>query len=187
MQHSTEPEFEGKSLKPEVETVLRNFTRTVLDSLSDHIAVIDETGMIISVNQPWMRFSRDNGNPSSVSIGPGANYLEVCRASCRRDDKTAIAALNGIISVLDHSLEFFTLEYPCHSPEQERWFVMKVRPLSSGSGAVVAHTDITALRKTEESLRASEKRLAYILYAITEWTFDWNVRTGEVYYSPRLI
>ncbi len=160
------------------------FARTVLDSLSDHIAVLDKNGQIIAVNDAWLRFARENGG---APLGTGVNYLDVCRCSSRRGDETARAAIDGIQAVLDGSRELYTLVYPCHSPQEQRWFLMKVQPMCGRAGVVVSHANITEHKKTEDLLRESKKRLSYVLEAATEGTFDWNIQTGEVYYSPRLI
>jgi two-component system CheB/CheR fusion protein len=46
-------------------------------------------------------------------------------------------------AVLTGNQERYELEYPCHSPDAQRWFVMRVKRLSDGSGVVVSHFDIT--------------------------------------------
>jgi PAS domain S-box-containing protein len=164
------------------------FTRAVLDSLSDHIAVLDKSGLIIAVNEAWLRFARENDCPNSQLIGAGVNYLDVCRCSSRLGDETAQVALNGIQAVLDGSRELFSIVYPCHSPAEKRWFLMNVRCLAQiYTGAVISHADITKLKQAEESLHESEERLSYVMEAATEGAFDWNVKTGKVYYSPGLI
>ena len=46
--------------------------------------------------------------------------------------------------MLDGTLPTFTLEYPCHSDTEERWFVMNVsRSLSTYFGAVISHVNVT--------------------------------------------
>src|SRR5512142_626493 len=152
----------------------QEFSQAILDSLSDHIAVLDGEGKIVAVNDAWLRFARENGEPSSTCIGVGVNYLDVCQRSSRLDDEIAQQALDGIKSVLDGSRELFTLEYPCHSPREQRWFLMKVHPLTlRRTGVVISHSDITKLRTAEDSLKDSRKRLSYLLEATTEGTFDW--------------
>ncbi len=49
----------------------------------------------------------------------------------------------------------------------------------------VEFRDITDSRQAEEALRASEERLAYALTATADGLWDWNIVTGEVYFSPR--
>jgi two-component system CheB/CheR fusion protein len=39
----------------------------------------------------------------------------------------------------------FSLEYPCHSPTEQRWFVMNVAPVTGTEfGAVVSHVNISS-------------------------------------------
>lgn len=45
--------------------------------------------------------------------------------------------------------------------------------------------DITNLKKTEEALRASEKRLELALDAAGSGLFDWDMVNGTAYFSPR--
>ena len=47
--------------------------------------------------------------------------------------------------------------------------------------------DITERRRMEAALRASEEQLGYALEAASDGLWDWHVKTGEVYYSPRWI
>lgn len=44
---------------------------SVLDSLSAHIAVLDERGVIVAVNHAWEQFGRDNGGSASTIIAVG--------------------------------------------------------------------------------------------------------------------
>ncbi|MCU0922546.1 MAG: PAS domain-containing protein, partial [Burkholderiaceae bacterium] len=57
----------------------------LIDSLPQHIAVLDERGNILQVNLAWQRFARQNGaasgTPRAASTGVGANYLGVLARS----------------------------------------------------------------------------------------------------------
>jgi signal transduction histidine kinase len=47
----------------------------------------------------------------------------------------------------------FSMEYPCSSPQEERWFLMRVVPLRlSEGGCVISHSDITGLKLVERDL-----------------------------------
>jgi hypothetical protein len=48
--------------------------RTVLDSLSAHIAIVDENGMILDTNRAWREFGAKNGMPEGYDA-IGENYL----------------------------------------------------------------------------------------------------------------
>ncbi|MEJ2657934.1 MAG: sigma 54-interacting transcriptional regulator [Desulfobacterales bacterium] len=144
------------------ETLIREsekFNRTVIGSLSDHIAILNREGKILEVNEAWKQFARENGKPPSTSIGPGVNYFDVCKRSAHEGDLIAETALEGILSVVEGLRASFQLEYPCHSPTEERWFLMKVSLLKrKDGGAIISHANITALKRAEEALRSSEEK-----------------------------
>jgi len=138
------------------------FTQAILNSVSSHIAVVDPNGVIMAVNDPWRRFAIENGTEPgrpARNTEVGVNYLQICRESRGESSEGAMTAHDGIRAVLEGALPCFTLEYPCHSPGLERWFIMSVTPLGKGeNGAVIIHTDISARRRVEEALRESEER-----------------------------
>ncbi len=116
------------------------FYKSVLDALDANIAVLDQYGTILAVNTSWERFGRANGIRDS-RFGVGVNYYAVCRAAV---DPLARAAASGIRDVLHSRRSSFVLEYPCHSPDEERWFNLRATPLPEYPGfAVVAHENIT--------------------------------------------
>ena len=137
------------------------FSHAILDSMASHIAVVARNGVILAVNEPWRRFAFENGTEPGRPARHteiGVNYLQICRESHGESSEGAMAAHDGIRDVLDGVLAGFALEYPCHSPDVQRWFGMTVSPLGSGErGAVISHTDISARRRAEEALRDSEE------------------------------
>jgi two-component system, chemotaxis family, CheB/CheR fusion protein len=117
--------------------------QAVLDSLPEHLAVLDAQGTITLVNAAWRRFAALNGDPSLTSCGPGSNYLKVC-AQAALQDPDARAAHDGLAAVLKGERPLFTLQYPCHTPQRRQWFVMHVAPVAHAlGGAVVSHIDVT--------------------------------------------
>jgi two-component system CheB/CheR fusion protein len=119
----------------------------IIDSLSEHIAVLNSAGVITLVNSAWRQFAADNGDISLAHSGPGVNYLEVCKDLREPPDPTALSAQRGVREVLEGRRPHFSLEYPCHSPSQERWFVMHVSAVGGEQpGAVVSHVNITEWR-----------------------------------------
>lgn len=124
----------------------RQRLQTVLDALPEHIAVLEQDGTIALVNAAWTRFARANGDPGLTRSGVGVNYLEICRPGPDEANAGgARRAWKGIKSVLEGSAATFSMEYPCHSPHEQRWFVMNVAPIREHEfGAVVSHVDISA-------------------------------------------
>ncbi len=122
----------------------------VFDSLEEQIAVIDQAGEIIDVNSAWTAFGVKNGLSSKVAW-VGRNYLKVLRAAATGDELAAQAA-QGISDVLSGHRSEFRFEYPCHSPEEQRWFMMRMVVLK-GDGLrmfVISHHDITQRKLAEE-------------------------------------
>jgi two-component system nitrate/nitrite response regulator NarL len=136
------------------------FARSTLNSLSAHIAILDEKGRIVATNRAWQRFTSSNP-PITTSAGPGTNYLEVSDAAASEGSEEALAFARGIRDVISGRLETFELEYPCHSPDEKRWFVGRVTrfPDTVPPKVVVAHEDITERRLAEEeaTLRAGQQ------------------------------
>jgi two-component system CheB/CheR fusion protein len=119
--------------------------QSIVDALPEHVAVVDTTGTITLVNAAWCRFARANGDKDLLHSGIGINYLDVCRAGNHADGVIAGEAAKGLRGVLEGTLPMFSLEYPCHSPTEERWFVMNVAPvIGSEFGAVISHVNISS-------------------------------------------
>uniref|UniRef100_UPI0037513C3C response regulator n=1 Tax=Polaromonas sp. TaxID=1869339 RepID=UPI0037513C3C len=126
----------------------------ILDALPAHIALLDGDGLITAVNEAWRQFSRGNAL-DLPGDGVGVSYLGTCINSREKDCTGAGRATDGVRSVLNGDADQFSLEYPCHSPMTERWFLMTVTPLSNDrpSGAIVMHTNITARKQAEEEVQ----------------------------------
>jgi DNA-binding CsgD family transcriptional regulator len=134
--------------------------RTVLDSLSAHIAIVDETGVILDTNRAWRNFAVKSGLPEDYN-SIGDNYLEICDTATGEDGANARAVATGIRDVISGRTDEFLLDYPCHSPDGPHWYYVRVLRMS-GEGpqrVVVSHEEITALKLSEEALRESEARL----------------------------
>jgi len=156
--------------------------QAVLGSLAVTLAVLDSEGNIIAVNDAWKRFAYENDG-AALADGVGVNYLRVCR-DAGESGEGGCAAVHGIQAVLNGTLPTFELEYPCHSPNEKRWFLMCVTPLlGERGGAVVTHTDITKRKLVEEALQESEERLKLAMEAGAIGTFDWDIRTNTVVWT----
>jgi PAS domain S-box-containing protein len=140
------------------------FNRGVLNSLSSHIAVIDGMGNIVAVNNSWKKFAVANGAGSLQRTAAGSNYFEVCEAASQEGDDIAANALKGIKDVMAGNLPQFYLEYPCHSPDQQRWFGMRASKFESNLPmVVVAHTNITERKQAADKQLTTSEELRHAL------------------------
>ena len=163
------------------------FNKGILSSLSAHIAVIDKSGKILAVNKAWNDFSLDNGEPNLERTSVGSNYIKECENAISRGDTLSQKVLDGLLSVLNNELSAFKMEYPCHSPEEKRWFTFHIVPFGTASDKlVISHTNVTQLKITEEKLEDSNAKLkeAQRLAKIGNWEF--NPQTKEVYFSDEM-
>lgn len=133
------------------------FSRSIFDSRSEQVAVLNEQGEIVALNEAWRSFAAQNGVVAQRSQCQGMNYLSICEtavASGKPSAAGAAEAAAGIRAVLKGSLPEFNLEYPCHSINEERWFNLRVTPLQGvRRGAVLAHEDISRRKVAENELR----------------------------------
>ncbi len=69
------------------------------------------------------------------------------------------------------------------------WTLFSVSPVHDDTGRFLGAfgmlADITERKRGELALRASENRLQLVLDATSEGIWDWNVATGEVFFSQR--
>ncbi|MGS4943970.1 chemotaxis protein CheB [Meridianimarinicoccus sp. RP-17] len=123
--------------------------QAVIDSLAEHIAVLDSQGTILMVNHAWKEFGRNAGDPGERYEAVGVNYLDVCRVEQGAPDSTfAEKARTGLGDLLAGKISEFSLFYPCHGRDERAWFVMNARPLGGDfGGAVVSHVDVTEWQK----------------------------------------
>lgn len=135
--------------------------QSVLDSLSAQIAVLDETGRILTVNRAWRRFAEESGADPGLGTGVGLDYLEICASARGEAASDGQAAVEGIRDVIEGRLPVFTMEYPCPSAQHDRWFMLTATPLAGEArGAVVAHTDISRRHALEQQERRRREVMA---------------------------
>ena len=108
--------------------------------------MLDEDGVIRAVNRAWVTFGLGNGRlEGDTDIGrpyPAAEEL-------------------GVQAVAEGSADSASVSYPCHSPEEQRWYrMLAVRLAHPGTaGTLVVHCRL-ADRPQPEELEAARMELA---------------------------
>jgi PAS domain S-box-containing protein len=71
-----------------------------------------------------------------------------------------------------------------------RWVEDRGLPIRDAAGRAIrlvgCVSNVTARRGMEEALRNSEQRYATAMQAVNEAVYEWDIATGEMYYSPGL-
>ena len=119
--------------------------------MEEHIAIINHDGNIIYVNKPWRDFGTLNNIGENINWLEH-NYLDVCQRSAASGDSLAKKAYHGLQHLLHLETDLFQLEYPCHSPEEERWFELRAVRLGEATpnnSIIISHRNITELKEAE--------------------------------------
>lgn len=154
------------------------FVQSALDALSAHIAILDETGVIVGTNTAWRNFGNDNGYQGDSAYGVGSNYLHVCEQATGANADEAPSIARGIRAILDGKINEFALEYPCHSPTENRWFVVNItRFVWDGQfRLIIAHQNITPIKEIQIELENTNKRINSIIQNVANGIITVDAR-----------
>ena len=141
------------------------FVRGVLDSLPDHVVVLDNLGTVIAVNQPSDHLAIENGATLS-NTAVGVSYIDLCRQSIAKGGPDVHLMIEGLIEVLNGTRSEFKTEYPCLAPGREEWFSMHAQRMrSENAGVILCHVNITDSRLAHRKLEDSETRFRRLFEA----------------------
>lgn len=163
---------------------------SILNALPAHIALLDTEGNIISVNEAWRQFAVANVL-CAPEYGVGLNYLTVCDRARGSYAYESHQVADGIRSVLGGEQKSFSIEYPCHSPTEQRWFLLNVTPLTSDTqnGVVVMHLNITesklaaaALDELSQKTDRRERMLTTMLANLHDFAYLYD-RAGRFLFA----
>lgn len=159
-------------------------TQNILTSVSSHIAVVDEDGTVIAVNKAWNDFSKQNGISVMERTGTGSNYIHVCEQSAAAGDTVAAKVLVGMQQVMSKQLPWFEIEYPCDSPNELRWFLLRITNFVGDSPKVVmVHIDITERKHSEMKLQKALDRYNILAKATSDTVWDWDMHSHMMRYN----
>lgn len=131
--------------------ILAKRLSTILNTLPAKVALLDQDGVILEVNQVWQECQIEKGF-TGRHFKPGTNYIEQCNQSLDAEDNDGQKLTNGILEVKEGRLPQYEFEYPYQGNGDSGWFRMVVSPLhyQGYSGVVVMHVDISQVKKLEQ-------------------------------------
>lgn len=148
----------------------------IVNSLSAHVAVLDEKGVIVKTNRAWREFALQNGmedQPDSI----GVNYLNICEMAAADGEREGELVAIGIEKILSGELLEYVIQYPCHSPTRRQWFNLRLLPYLSEyeHWVLVVHEDVTPLFLAQEELERKEEELRKKSEKLEEMNVALNV------------
>lgn len=137
-----------------------NMYEIIVNSLSAHVAVLDDQGFIIETNRAWGNYAVENGMREKQDC-IGVNYLAVCEAAKEAGEPEGEIVTVGIGKVIRGELQEFVTQYPCHSPTRRRWFNLRILPYLSENEhrIIIVHEDISPIILAQEELQQKEKEV----------------------------
>ncbi len=153
--------------------------RATLESTADGILVVDGNGRITTHNQRFVEMWRI---PSEI-IGSmdDSQALEFVLDQLKDPDGFLSKVQELYISPNAESHDI--LEF-----KDGRVFERHSRPQRIGGksvGRVWSFSDVTERKRAEESVRESAERYALAALGANDGLWDWNIKTNEIYFSPR--
>ena len=138
----------------------KNLYKEIVNSISAHVAILDNNGIILETNQAWQTFANENGMPEAFE-SIGANYLSICEVDTHITENDSSLVASGIKQVISGEIPEFVTHYPCHSPDKKRWFVVRVVPFREEKTAkiIVTHENVTPIMVMQEELKRKETEL----------------------------
>jgi PAS domain S-box-containing protein len=138
------------------------FWQATLESLTADVAVLDERGQIVAVNRSWPLFAGRKGEDGDFI---GSSYLAICRGA---GEPLAERIADGLAAILAGQRARGEWEYPSHTAEERRWFVLRATRFE-GSGpvrVVLALENVTDRHLAEEEVAIQAALLGEIDAAV---------------------
>ena len=145
------------------ESVARESTRfwqATIDSIQGEVALLDDGGHIVAVNEAWRNYGRRHGRTTPADLG--TSYLDICDRAGR--EPGARKAAEAIRNLLGGSREPESFDYALGN----QWYTFTASVFVGGRTArvVIAHTDVTERRRLEEESRATSAALDQLEVAV---------------------
>ena len=137
------------------------FSRSTLDSLSAHVAVLDNDGIILATNRAWREYAETNKSDRRA-LGVGRNYLAGCEKAFADGNADAGRTAEGIRDVIAGTREASFHEYFSPTPAGPQWYNCHIRrfPDKGVVRVVVAHENITHVKQAMDAAEADAERIA---------------------------
>ncbi|MBA4239781.1 MAG: hypothetical protein C0448_03585 [Sphingobacteriaceae bacterium] len=130
---------------------------SIIQHLPANIAILDNKGDIVFVNNHWKLYADENGY-KGLNYGVGTNYIETARHNDDLNNTEGDLFANSIEKILAGELKDFSMVYPCHTPHKKKWFkaIASRESNHDNAGIVVMHIDVTEQQEAHLKALKSE-------------------------------
>ena len=125
------------------------YARTILDGLGAAIAVLDQAGVVLSVNPAWHVLAITHSSIADVACG--SNYLTGCDNAGGDEHEDGMAIAAGIRQVIAGERSLFRYDYAADSPAGRLWIALSIAGTAGNNAAraIVSCEDITERKRGE--------------------------------------
>ena len=135
-----------------------SFLQAAIDALSTQVAIIDESGTIISANRSWIEGTSDEAESERLVVG--ANYLAVFPRHVSSEPSSADIGQH-LRALMTGDEDSFRASYRRVRGSEERWLQVRAKRFVHFDQVriVVAHEDITEVKERERERQNIARRL----------------------------
>lgn len=145
----------------------------VFEALPDTAALIDTQGVIVDVNAAWRRFARVNQcSPNYEFIAK--NYFEISRGAQGPDSQYALKAEERIRNVTERRVDRIELDYPCHSPLEDRWYQLQAIALPRTDTTLLLHRRIQREEESAQRMKRALETYAAAFHVTGAALWEWD-------------
>ncbi len=177
-----------RQLAAEKLRVSEELYRSVAATISDGLMIVELGGRVVAINPAA---SRILGVPPDA-LGPQVTHGQLGLTWLRDDLSTPLpASLWPLSATLEGGERVVDRVHPLRRPDSEIVWVqvsshlLRVSPEAAPFAAMATLRDITRERHAQHALQQSEERWKFALEGAGDGVWDWDLVTGEVYFSPR--
>lgn len=135
----------------------------VLASLNEQIAILDNSGVVVEINDSWRRSVESAPVLRFDHTLPGENLLDACTLAAKRGDRAAAEQLTALRAVLSGTEVRRQFESTDGSGEAPKWIEISVEKLRRlEGGIVVTRADVTARKQAELEAQNQRLQLAHL-------------------------
>jgi len=152
---------------------------TILDTLSDNLAILDQAGTICYLNASWQNSLTED---AAQVFQVGQDYLTAHQVAFPLEAAATQAQTAALQAILTGGAEEFYLDFPALLKGQTCWFYLNISPYRHAemTGAIVRQRNITRRKLVELSLSQAHGQIEQIFNNFDQLVYIADMQTYEL-------